>query len=62
MLKKAGDYAYFFVRVILKMLDIKDREGPADKGNNIPDVNLNIHVNLDRSIPARLKCPPVICR
>jgi len=42
------------------MLDTTDREDPADKGNNIPDVNLNIHVNLDRSNPVRLKCPPVI--
>jgi hypothetical protein len=61
MLEKAGDHAYFFVRVILEMLDITDREDPADKGSNIPDVNLNIHVNLARSNPARLKCPPVIC-
>ena len=27
MLKKAGDYDYFFVSVILKMLDITDRGG-----------------------------------
>ena len=60
MLEKAGDYAYFFVRVILEMLDITDREDPADKGNNIPDVNLNIQENLDRSISARLRCTPVI--
>jgi len=62
MLEKAGDHAYFFVRVILEMLDITDREDPADKGNNISDVNLNINENLNRSNPARLKCPPVICR
>jgi len=31
MLKKAGDHAYFFVRVILKMLDITDRGGQLIK-------------------------------
>ena len=60
MLEKAGDQAYFFVRVILEMLDITDREDPADKGNNIVGFHLNIHVNLDRSISARLRCTPVI--
>jgi len=55
MLEKAGDHAYFFVRVILEMLDITDREDPADKGNNISDVNLNINENLDKSISSQLK-------
>jgi len=31
------------------------------KGSNIVGFHLNIQENLDRSIPARIGCPPVIC-